>query len=42
MAAELRAMAMAYLIYNLAWWLLAAFAIGMIAGWLSCTRGRQG
>jgi hypothetical protein len=30
---------MEYLIYNLAWWLLAAFALGLVAGWLSCSRG---
>jgi hypothetical protein len=29
---------MDYLAYNLAWWLLAAFAIGLVIGWLSCSR----
>ena len=29
---------MDYLVYKLAWWLLAAFAIGICAGWLSCGR----
>jgi uncharacterized membrane protein YciS (DUF1049 family) len=29
---------MDYLAYNLSWWLLAAFAIGLVIGWLSCSR----
>jgi hypothetical protein len=29
---------MDYLFYKLAWWLLAAFATGLIIGWLSCSR----
>jgi hypothetical protein len=29
---------MDYLVYKLVWWLLAAFAIGLVAGWLSCGR----
>jgi hypothetical protein len=35
---------MEYLIYRLAWWLLAAFALGLVTGWLSCSRtsGKQG
>jgi hypothetical protein len=33
---------MEYLIYKLAWWLAAAFAVGLITGWLSYGRGRQG
>jgi hypothetical protein len=28
---------MDYLIYTLAWWLLAAFVIGLVIGWLSCS-----
>jgi hypothetical protein len=32
---------MEYLAYKLAWWLLAAFAIGLVIGWLSCSRSRQ-
>jgi hypothetical protein len=27
---------MDYLAYKLAWWLLAAFALGVAVGWLSC------
>jgi hypothetical protein len=29
---------MDYLAYRLLWWLLAAFAIGLAIGWLSCGR----
>jgi hypothetical protein len=29
---------MDYLLYKLAWWLLAAFATGLIIGWLACGR----
>jgi len=29
---------MDYLAYKLAWWLLAAFALGLGVGWLSCQR----
>jgi hypothetical protein len=29
---------MDYLAYNLLWWVLAAFAIGLVIGWLSCSR----
>lgn len=29
---------MDYLAYQLAWWLLAAFAIGLVIGWISCER----
>jgi hypothetical protein len=29
---------MDYLIANLFWWLLVAFVIGLIIGWLSCSR----
>ena len=29
---------MDYLAYKLIWWLLAAFAIGLVIGWLSCSR----
>lgn len=29
---------MDYLAYELMWWLLAAFAIGVVIGWMSCER----
>ena len=29
---------MDYLAYKLAWWLLAAFALGGCVGWFSCGR----
>ena len=29
---------MDYLVYKLFWWLLIAFAIGLVIGWLSCSR----
>lgn len=29
---------MDYLVYNLIWWLLIAFAIGLVIGWMSCRR----
>jgi hypothetical protein len=29
---------MDYLAYKLIWWLLAAFAVGLVIGWLSCSR----
>jgi hypothetical protein len=29
---------MDYLIAKLFWWLVVAFAIGLIIGWLSCSR----
>jgi uncharacterized membrane protein YciS (DUF1049 family) len=29
---------MDYLVYQLSWWLVAAFAIGLVIGWLSCSR----
>jgi hypothetical protein len=29
---------MEYLVYKLAWWLVAAFAIGLVTGWISCSR----
>jgi hypothetical protein len=32
---------MEYLVYKLAWWLTAAFAIGLVVGWLSCSRSRN-
>jgi hypothetical protein len=32
---------MEYLAYKLAWWLLGAFAIGLVIGWLSCGRTRS-
>ena len=35
---QLRGCGMDYLAYQLAWWLLAAFALGLVVGWLSCAR----
>jgi hypothetical protein len=32
---------MDYLIVKLAWWLAAAFAIGLVVGWLSCGRAES-
>jgi hypothetical protein len=29
---------MDYLAFQLMWWLLLAFAIGLVVGWLSCGR----
>jgi hypothetical protein len=29
---------MEYLVVKLFWWLLGAFAIGMVIGWMSCSR----
>jgi hypothetical protein len=29
---------MDYLIAKLFWWLIVAFAIGLLIGWLSCSR----
>lgn len=29
---------MDYLAYQLCWWLLAAFVIGLVIGWVSCER----
>jgi len=29
---------MEYLAFKLIWWLLLAFAIGLVVGWLSCGR----
>jgi hypothetical protein len=31
---------MDYLAYQLMWWLMGAFAIGLIVGWFSCGRAR--
>jgi hypothetical protein len=31
---------MDYLAYQLLWWLLVAFAIGLVIGWLSCGRAQ--
>jgi hypothetical protein len=31
---------MEYLLYKLFWWLLVAFAIGVVIGWMSCSRTR--
>jgi hypothetical protein len=33
---------MEYLIYQLAWWLVAAFAIGLVTGWLAGSHRRRG
>lgn len=32
---------MEYLIVKLAWYVAAAFAIGLFVGWLSCSRKQQ-
>lgn len=32
---------MEYLVYKLAWWLVAAFAIGLVIGWVSCSRPKS-
>jgi hypothetical protein len=32
---------MDYLAYKLVWWLLVAFAIGLVIGWLSCSRTKS-
>jgi hypothetical protein len=29
---------MDYLVGKLVWWLVVAFAIGLVIGWLSCSR----
>lgn len=29
---------MDYLAFKLVWWLAVAFAIGLVVGWLSCSR----
>jgi hypothetical protein len=29
---------MEYLAYKLVWWMAFAFAIGLVIGWLSCSR----
>jgi uncharacterized membrane protein YciS (DUF1049 family) len=29
---------MDYLTYKLIWWLAAAFVVGLVIGWLSCSR----
>jgi hypothetical protein len=29
---------MDYLAYKLMWWLVAAFALGLLVGWVSCGR----
>lgn len=29
---------MDYLAFKLVWWLVLAFAIGLVVGWLSCSR----
>jgi len=33
---------MEYLAYKLAWWVAGAFAIGLVIGWLSCSRTESG
>ena len=32
---------MEYLVAKLVWWLLVAFALGLIVGWLSCGRAED-
>jgi hypothetical protein len=32
---------MDYLVFQLMWWLLLAFAIGLVVGWLSCSRSER-
>lgn len=32
---------MDYLAFKLIWWLLLAFAIGLVVGWLSCSRAEN-
>ena len=32
---------MEYLAFKLMWWLLLAFAIGLVVGWLSCGRAEN-
>jgi hypothetical protein len=32
---------MEYLVYKLAWWLVAAFAISLVIGWISCSRPKR-
>jgi uncharacterized membrane protein YciS (DUF1049 family) len=32
---------MDYLAYKLVWWVVVAFAIGLVIGWLSCGRTRS-
>jgi len=32
---------MDYLAFKLIWWLLLAFAIGLVVGWLSCGRAES-
>jgi hypothetical protein len=32
---------MEFLISKLVWWLLAAFVLGLIVGWLSCGRAEN-
>ena len=32
---------MDYLAYKLAWWLVVAFGIGLVIGWMSCGRPRS-
>jgi len=31
---------MEYLVSKLVWWLAAAFAVGLVIGWISCSRTR--
>jgi hypothetical protein len=33
---------MDFLALKLAWWLVAAFAIGLVIGWLSCSQETDG
>jgi hypothetical protein len=32
---------MDYLAFKLIWWLLLAFALGLVVGWLSCGRTKS-
>ena len=32
---------MDYLAYKLVWWLVVAFAIGLVIGWMSCSRAES-
>jgi hypothetical protein len=32
---------MDYLFFKLVWWLVAAFALGLVTGWLSCGRAKS-
>ena len=36
------AAAMEFLVYKFFWWVLSAFALGLIVGWLSCSPKEDG